>query len=346
MRLVKGWSGPGILSVLILTRLTACMDEVPQTQQPALPDPSSCPLYDSTAGCANTCSGLPALNDLGTGFFRGLQGGLYPNGQNTRPSAHNAAGLSLASQILPLDTSGNPDTVTGSIVLLSIGFSNGREEFERFQLRMDTVQNLNPKLEIVQGAQGGKDVKKIIPDTAAYWSVIEDTLSLRGLTANQVQVLWFKQADAGPTDSSFPGYPIALKDEFIAAFHTIMGKYPNVKMCYISSRTYGNYMSSDLNREPHAYYTGWADKMLIEDQINGEPELSYSGPDPQAPWLSWGVYLWADGTRARSDGLTWNCPDDYKVDFTHMSDIGREKVAQMLLTFFTSDETTTPWVLK
>src|SRR5262249_5770128 len=52
------------------------------------------------------------------------------------------------------------------------------------------------------------------------------------------------------------------------------------------------------------------------------------------------------GLVPRSDGLTWICPDDYQLDGTHPSDIGREKVAHMLLNFFMTDETTRPWFLE
>jgi hypothetical protein len=344
---LKGGCRFGFFVVLAFLSVGGCSKkESTVVQEPAPPDTTECPVYDPQAGCANSCSGLLPLTDLGTSVYQGLQGGLYPGGENERPTAHTAAGLTLASQITPLDTSGNPDPVSGRIVLLSIGFSNSREEFERFQMHADTLLNRNPLLALVNGAQGGKDVKKILSDTASFWRVIEDTLSLRGLTPNQVQVIWFKQADAGPTDSSFPGYPLSLKEQFKSAMHIIKAKYPNAKLCYLASRTYGNYMATDLNREPWAYYTGWAAKMLIEDQINGDPSLAFVEPGAQSPWLSWGVYLWADGMSPRNDGLTWNCPDDYKDDFTHMSDIGREKVAQMLLNFFTTDATTVPWFLK
>jgi hypothetical protein len=332
--------------VLFITVLIiGCSNDDPANpnQSPPPPDTTDCPAYDPLAGCANICTGLPPINDLGSGFYLGMQGGLYPNGENTRPASHNTAGIALANQIVPLNTAGNPDALNGRIVMLGVGFSNSREEFERFQKIFDTLQGRNPQLDLVNGAQGGKDVKYILSDTAAFWGVVGDTLALRGLTAEQVQVIWFKQADAEPTDSSFPGYPLALKDKFKTAMHVIVSLFPNVKLCYIASRTYGNYMNSDLNREPWAYYTGWADKMLIEDQINGDPELDYTGPDPQAPWLSWGVYFWADGARPRSDGLTWICPDDYKADHIHMSDLGRQKAAELLVDFFMTDETTTPW---
>src|ERR1700734_1086414 len=48
-------------------------------------------------------TGAIALPDLGTGMYKGEQGGLYPGGTNTIPAAHLAAGLKLAKQVQPLD---------------------------------------------------------------------------------------------------------------------------------------------------------------------------------------------------------------------------------------------------
>jgi hypothetical protein len=63
----------------------------------------------------------------------------------------------------------------------------------------------------------------------------------------------------------------------------------------------------------------------------------------EAPWLSWGPYLWADGLLPRGgDGLTWACAD-FANDGTHPSPSGRSKVANLLLEFFRHDATTVPW---
>src|SRR6266571_1671653 len=62
------------------------------------------------ADCSLTSTGNVPLDDLGPGMYQGFEGGLYPNGANTRPPAHNAAGLAIASQILPLNSSGIPDS--------------------------------------------------------------------------------------------------------------------------------------------------------------------------------------------------------------------------------------------
>src|SRR5881394_3850626 len=75
-----------------------------------------------------TTFGQTPINDLGTGTYLGqYQGGLYPNGNNTVPAAHDAAGLQRAAAIVPRDLDGNP-TSGGKYVLLSIGMSNTTQE--------------------------------------------------------------------------------------------------------------------------------------------------------------------------------------------------------------------------
>ena len=300
--------------------------------------------------CWNTSTGFPPISDLGTGFWRGLQGGLYPGGMNIRPSAHTTDGMRLASLVRPLNLSGVRDSTTGKIVLMSIGMSNAEQEFSKLELFCDTLQNKNPYLEVVNGAQGGWHIAKILNPDTAYWSNIDHILELRGLNALQVQVVWFKEADFHPaetaSDTSFSGYVLYLKEMFKEAMHIMKYKFPNLKLCYVSSRIYGGYDSTGGNPEPYAYYQGWAVKQLIEDQINGDTSLVYSGTNPRSPWLSWGPYLWADGETPRNDGLTWTCPTDFLPDGRHPSNpIGREKVAHMLLDFFAADETTISWFL-
>ena len=298
--------------------------------------------------CSNTSVGLPPLNDLGTGFYRGLQGGLYPGGENVRPQAHNAAGLAIAHQIRPLDVDGNPDDVQGKIVLLSVGMSNTMQEFQYLQTFVDSIGNKNPNLVLINGAQGGQDIDQIIDSTDSFWQRILDTLTTHGLTVRQVQVIWFKEAEANPlvgNDTAFVAYLASLTMRFKIAMNIIKAKYENAQLCYVASRIYGGYSTYDLNPEPFAWYTGWTVKQMIEEQINGDSDLVYSGPNPRSPWLAWGSYLWADGTSPRSDGLTWICPDDYLPDGIHPSAVGRTKVANILLDFFMNDETTVPWFL-
>jgi hypothetical protein len=119
--------------------------------------------------------------------------------------------------------------------------------------------------------------------------------------------------------------------------------YPNIKLAYWTSRTYGGYATSTLNPEPYAYESGFAVKWTITRQITGDTALAYTGPNARSPWLGWGAYLWADGLIPRSDGLIWICDDFVTSDRTHPSTSGRLKVAQLLLNFFKSDTTTKGW---
>ena len=72
------------------------------------------------ADCTRTSVGLIPLTELGSRFYQGRQGGLYPGGSNKLPAAHEAAGLAAARSIRPLDAQGLPDEARGKIVLISI----------------------------------------------------------------------------------------------------------------------------------------------------------------------------------------------------------------------------------
>ncbi|MEO8149639.1 MAG: T9SS type A sorting domain-containing protein [Bacteroidia bacterium] len=296
--------------------------------------------------CANTSVGYPPLADLGTNYWQGSQGGLYPNGSNYKPAAHNLAGLSIAQNILPLDTAGNVDLVNGKVVWLSVGMSNTTMETQVLIPMVDTFLLKNPKLVLVDGAQGGQDIVIIDDVNAVFWNIISQRLVALGLTFKQVQVIWFKQAEKMPTDTAFASYPDSLKEKFKIALQIEKSKFPNTKLAYLSNRIYAGYATSQLNPEPYAYYASWSVKRLIEDQLNGDTSLTYSGVNPRVPWLAWGADLWADGTTPRSDGLTWICPDDFNNDGTHPSNpLGRQKVANLLFNFFTTDSTSVPWFL-
>jgi hypothetical protein len=294
---------------------------------------------------SNEITAPAPLNDFGSATYRGFQGGLYPNGSNQRPAAHNAAGVSIAQTIKPLNVSGTIDETNGRIVWMSIGMSNTTQETQEFLSLMQTYTNKNPKLVLIDGAEGGQDINAINNPAASYWNTVSNRLTAASSTAAQVQVIWFKEAEAQPTDTSFATYPDALKTKYKSVVQMLKTKFPNVKLVYLSSRIYAGYASSKLNPEPFAWYTGWTVKRLVEDQINGDASLTYTGNNPLSAWLSWGPYMWANGTTPRSDGLTW-VVSDYQSDGTHPGTTGRQKVAQMLLQFFSTDETTKPWFLK
>jgi hypothetical protein len=340
-----------LLSVVLLSVIGGACDETEEVSRLA-PPPSECPTFDPIHNCGNVCRGYPPLDDLGTDFWRGRQGGLYPGGQNVRPAAHDAAGLALASQIQPLDVNGVPDSVLGKIVLISMGMSNAAMEFERFVPLFEALTARNPSVALVNCAQGGWEINHFLDSLTSvpYWNNVDSLLAEQGLSYEQVQVIWFKQAELGPAivapDTSFVGYVAYLKEKFKQTMHILSDRFPNAKICYASSRIYSGYSTDNGNPEPFAYYVGWVVKDLIEDQINGDPDLAFEGAGKNSPWLSWGPYLWADGLKPRSDGLVWVCPNDYLPDGRHPSDpTGRMKVARLLLDFLLSEETALPWIV-
>lgn len=290
--------------------------------------------------CTRTSVGLTPIDDLGSGLYQGYVGGLYPNGNNTRPETHNQAGLSIAQAAQPLDPAGQPDPQWGKFVLLSIGMSNTNQEFGAFKQMVLT----RPELVLINGAVGGADAATIANPNAAYWANVDNKLANSGLTPAQVQFIWLKEALMGPT-GNFLQHAQLLQSYLTDIIHIIHDRYPNVKIVYLASRTYAGYSDTPLNPEPYAYESAFSVKWLIEAQINGDPTLNYDsnlGP-VTAPWLSWGPYLWADGLAPRNDGLSWLCSDFEQADGVHPSADGEAKVAYRLLTFFHTDPTAAPW---
>ena len=308
------------------------------------------------ADCSLTSTGNIPLNDLGRGSYQGFTAGLYPAGSNTPPAAHAAAALAIATdQIKPLNALGNPDLVNGRIVMISIGMSNTTQEFARkgtqtFKLRADADPAKNPQLVIVDGAQSGQTAPTWIDPNATTWSVVNQRLTAAGVTPEQVQVAWLKEALARPNSyGAFPVHAQTLQSDLEIILRNLKTNFPNIKITYLSTRTraYTN-TPTDLNPEPFAYETGFAVKWTIQDQINGAGNLNFNPARGAvvAPLILWGPYIWADGLIARSDGFRWFC-SDLESDFTHPTASGGvPKVADQLLAFFKTDPTTTPWFLK
>lgn len=292
---------------------------------------------------ARESTGLVPLPELGTGMYKGEQGGLYPGGANTPPSAHIKAGLALAKKIVPLNGEGRPDP-DGKIVLISIGMSNTTMKFQAFQKLAAEQQDLNPALTLVDGAQGGQVAWVTSKPGTPYWEVVMERLKTAGVTPAQVQAAWLLQANPGPQDE-FPKDMKELQHNITDTLHVMHDKFPNLKLTYLSSRTYAGYATSPLNPEPYAYENGFAVKWVISDQLTGKPELNYDpakGP-VRAPWVAWGPYVWADGVRTSKSGLSYVRADYTEEDGTHPTMSGRLKVAMRLLDFLKTDETARTW---
>ncbi len=293
-------------------------------------------------------SSLKPLTELIEGEYKGFRGGLYPDGRNERPAAHEKAGLDLAKKVQPLDEDGKSAN-DGKIVLLSVGMSNTTQEFSMFQQLANEDEVKNPRLVLVDGAQGGMTAAAIRNVEGRlgkqFWNTVDKRLKMADASRMQVQIAWLKEADAGP-NQGFPKYARALQEELADIVRLMHHRFPNLKIVYLSSRIYAGYAKTRLNPEPYAYESGFSVKWLIEEQIKGEAALNYDAAkgEIKAAWLSWGPYLWVKGTEKRSDGLMYE-ESDFAGDGTHPSASGRRKVAEQLLRFFKSDSTAKPWFL-
>lgn len=342
----------------------------------------------ATFGTVATAAMIPLIDMTASDDYLGFQGGLYQddagNPTNAVPSIHDFDGLTLAGNVQPLDANGSVNSATGKIVMMAVGMSHTTQEwcanasvpaetcnywsFTGQALASPSINKTN--LVLVDGAIGGEDaIHWIDPDALDYASE-KAFLARDGLTANQVQIIWLKQADAGPTVSLKDGSgadAYALEGYLGQVLRAIKVNYPNVKMVFLASRSYAGYATSTLNPEPYAYESGFAVKWLIQAQLNQmktgviDPiagDLSYSTTYPNTAttaWIAWGPYFWADGTTPRSDGLTWQYCDFVASDHTHPSpdfpsgclidpnQSGEHKAGNLLLDFFLNSPYTQSW---
>lgn len=276
----------------------------------------------TVSDCSRTSTGLVPLNELKTKRYRGYQGGLYPGGKNVPSKVYLSQGLAASKR------------VHGRVVLLSIGMSNATQEFSTFMRIARDDQGLNPSLTIVDGAQGGQDAVRISDSSAPFWQNVDRRLAAANVTRGDVQVVWLKEAIARPTET-FPTDAKRLQGLLRTIVDILDVRFPNLRLVYVSSRVYAGYASTPLNPEPYAYQSGFAVKWLVADRIAGRIK---------GPWVGWGPYLWADGTKTRADGLTWSC-GDLQQDGTHPSETGRTKVAERLLRFLKTNPTSKSWFL-
>ena len=274
------------------------------------------------ADCSLTSTRLIPLTDMGKRKYRGYRGGLYPGGVNRPTRAYLRKGTDAAKRVRP---------VNGKIVLLSIGMSNASVEFAAFKRSADRDPQKNPSLVIVDGAQDGFDSRRA-RSQPVFWDNIDQRLSDAGVTPEQVQAVWLKESVAGE-QRRFPKDARGLQSDLRAILRIMRVRYPNVKLVYLSSRTYGGYAITGLNPEPAAYDSAYAVRGIIQERIRGKIK---------GPLLFWGPYLWTDGMAGRRDGLVWTC-NDVEEDGTHPSRSGIQKVVNMLTTFFKTDPTAKRW---
>lgn len=312
----------------------------------AAPPGSMC--NNTSWNITGTNTPILGLDVLGTGTYLGSQGGLYANGSNVDDPNHIAFGMSLAQQIQPLDPNGNPDP-NGSEVLLIIGESNVFLQGVSIVQDATASPGKNPALVVVNGGQGGATAGKLQDPLSPFWTTITNyLLPNAGVTAKQVVAAWIEPTN-GINSGTFPSDMNQLHNQIRKVVRNTLTLFPNIKLAYLSSRTYAAYSNGIVtdNPEPYAFETGFPVKWTIQDQLKGDPMLNF---DPSrgpvvAPWIAWGPYYWANGLVLPStSGVVWTC-QDFKFDGNHPVPSGAEKVANQVLYFFKNDPTTAPWFL-
>jgi hypothetical protein len=301
---------------------------------------------DIVFNVAGTSNPLVPLTDLETGAYLGVEGGLYPNGSNVRPPDHDAAGITLADSIQPLDVNGNP-LASGQYALLSLGESDTQQIYMQFMQLANADPVKNPKLVLANGAMSGGTAHIWADLSSTYWStLLNTTLPNAGVSPNQIVAAWVEGIDAQPT-GTYPADMQPTQVDLETVMQNLHTKFPNLKLAYLSGREYGGYGNgiTPYDPEPYAYESSLAARGVIEDQLSGVTSLNW---DPNvgavmAPWLAWGPYYWANGLLARGDGLVYTC-QDLRSDGLHPSNpAGRQKIASYMLNFFKTDTTTIPW---
>lgn len=292
-------------------------------------------------------TGLVPLSDMSAeDRYKGQDGGLYGEGENTPPDKHRAAAKAMLDRIQPLDPDGKP-SADGRIVLVSISMSNATQEFSTFKRIADADPDKSSKLTIVDCAQGGQAMAEWVSPRAEPWAVAERRIANANVTPEQVQVAWIKLANKGPR-GDLQEHGKKLQRDTVAVIQNAKAKFPNLRIAYLASRIYGGYANGNLNPEPYAYESAFAVRWLIQDQMKGDAALNFDSDrgDVKAPLLLWGAYLWADGTDGRKgDELVWK-REDLAGDGTHPSRSGQDKVAKLLLEFFKTDPLAASWFRK
>ena len=269
--------------------------------------------------------------------YEGEDGGLYGGGRNTPPDAHRRSAEAELMKIRQLNTDGEPDE-SGTIGFVAISMSNATQEFSRFKQIADKSPLKSPKVTIVDCAQGGQAMAQWAPAEARPWVEARRRLDAAKVSPKQVQVAWIKLANVGPT-GGLQDHARKLERDTLAVLHNAKAQFPNLRIVYLGSRTWGGNASGGLNPEPYAYESAFAARWLIQRQISGDSELSLT----KSPLLLWGPYLWAEGVKGRKfDSLVWERAD-FGGDGVHPSEKGRQKVAELLLNFLTVDPLAKPW---
>ncbi|MBL0323313.1 MAG: T9SS type A sorting domain-containing protein [Ignavibacteria bacterium] len=298
--------------------------------------------------CTRPPLGRLPVSDMTNSTWNGIRGGLYPNGRNDPPPDKIWEYRSMIDAIVPLSNNGTSDPSTGKIVVIGVGASNPRTEFNAFIAKATSDPLANKHLVLANTCVGGQGVQKMNQPSDSYWKNAAKVLDSLGCSAQQVQVAWVETDNTQDADTTFPGVAQGLADQLYTLCATMRSFYPNLKVIYFSSRSYAGYIDPAAALagkgllSPRDHLNGWAIKFLIERQITGTAGYEFNGEAAALPALMWCTDNWADGLTPKLDGLFWHC-DDFSGDGLHLSPLGEEKSGARIHSFFSTDELAQGW---
>lgn len=221
----------------------------------------------------------------------------------------------------------------GRIVIIAISMSNGKQEFDRFMALFDGHTDVDPAIGLVNCARGGNALERWL-ERQSLWDDCRTAVRNAGFSPGEVRVVWAKNAnqftDHGRTLPDPAADYYDLVENISALSQRIGQEFPSVQAIFHTSRIYAGYVRESRQAargEPLSYEGGYAINEVIRRQQRGE----LAG----APWIGWGPYLWADGTKPNSFGVQWE-PADFEGaagDDPHPSLQGETKVAEALHAF-------------
>lgn len=238
---------------------------------------------------------------------------LFPGIMVPMPDAHEARGAEVAAQV---------QKVNGKAVVMFVGMSNWRQETAAF-LRMARSAGIR-HITWHNAGRGAWDLSRMVSGADEYWNWVKTGLTKRNITTEQVQVIFIKNSVRG---GAKPGQYEDLMHKHI---DRAAKEYPNLRQVFVSSALYSGYSSKPTTRsEPGAWLEGAAVDAVVRARVGS------------TPWTWYGPYFWADGTKAREDGLRWPCLD-FELDGVHPGPMAEAKVAEMLMRFM-GNSSVTQW---
>lgn len=261
--------------------------------------------------------------------------GLYPGGKNEMPASHRQAGEKLAAGIAP-------DSKSGKILILAAGHSNPAAYFSAYETYLAEEQkkgNVRKDVELLSICQGGK----MCQDWAAECRARGPTGGGFQNVRSQAQILFlltsYHNASRSITEKrnpevftmSFEERTQAMKEDLKVILQAFAKACPQLKLAYLGCDTW----RGNSGLEPMVWEEAFAFKGIIEDQIKGDPELAYEGPNRKAPWLAWGGYIWEN-----------NPPKErFAGDGVHPSDAGKAFAYGRWHDLLIHDSTSAPWLI-